>query len=72
MQMSTAFPQADASAALHQSVEIDDGDVPTPAQWLHDLDGTYTMEDERAKGKGGATRQGAASSVQSVEEVTFF
>lgn len=57
---------------LHQSVEIDDGDVPTPAQWLHDLDGKYTMEDERAKGKLGATGQGTASTVQPDEEVTFF
>ncbi len=62
----------DDISRLHQSVEVDDGDVPTPAQWLHELDGKYTMEDERAKGKLGATRQGAASSMQPVEEVTFF
>ncbi len=61
---------------LHQSVEIangdGNGDVPTPAQWLHDLDGKYTMEDERAKGKLGATRQSAAGTMQPVEDVTFF
>ncbi len=62
----------DDISRLHQSVEIDDADVATPAQWLHDLDGKYTMEDERAKGKLGAAGQSAAGTVQSVEEVTFF
>ncbi len=61
---------------LHQSVEINDGDgggdVPTPAQWLHELDGKYTMEDERAKGKLGATRQAATNSVAADDEITFF
>ena len=57
---------------LHQSVEIGDGDVPTLAQWLHDLDGKYTMEDERAKGKLGATSQGATSTLKPAEDITFF
>jgi methyl-accepting chemotaxis protein len=61
---------------LHQSVAIAgagvNSDVPTPAQWLHDLDGKYTMEDERAKGKQRATDQSAASSVKLDDEVTFF
>ncbi len=54
----------DNISRLHQTVEIDDGDVPTLAQWLHELNGKYTMEDERAKGKRGAAGQS--------EECTFF
>jgi methyl-accepting chemotaxis protein len=62
----------DDISRLHQSVEISDGDFSTPAQWLHDLDGKYTMEDERAKGRLGATRQGATNTVAPADEITFF
>ena len=62
----------DDISRLHHTVEVNDGDIPTPAQWLHDLDGKYTMEDERAKGKLGAAGQSAADSMQPAEEVTFF
>lgn len=59
-------------ALMQQTVETDPRNLPTPAQWLHDLDSKYTMEDERALGKQAAGHGPAGAGQSNDDEITFF
>ncbi len=58
---------------MQHALQSDDEAMPTPQQWLADLESQYTMNDQRGSGcKSTPTGGVATTKVQAVEEVEFF
>lgn len=57
---------------LQRTLQSGDEPLPTPQQWLADLESQYTMNDQRTGGNASAPGGAAATKAQAVEEVEFF
>ncbi len=51
---------------------VDQGDAPSPDQWLKQLGTQYTMDDERHNHQNGPAKRAKPARAAPVEEVTFF
>ncbi|MDI1261417.1 methyl-accepting chemotaxis protein [Aquabacterium sp.] len=58
---------------LQRTLQSGEEPMPTPQQWLADLEGQYTMNDQRAGRCASASTNGsAATDAQAAEEIEFF